>query len=514
MRVIIADDELHVRRRLTEKIDWKAFGIDEIAVCSDGDEILEKIENQKADLILTDIRMPRMDGITAVRKARKLCPDLTVILMSAYDDKEYLKSALDLQVLGYLEKPFSLEQVRELVKRAAEQKKEQEAAAIAVDFAAREQRRSRLEKIGLALCQYQSSYEEYREYLVREFPEFAKASCYYAVLLRRREEELDRSPDADAVWFADALEKYGWCGICAGMKRGGVILLLAGDAFRLEWILNRFLHLPDLPGAGSWMFAAGSAATELSGIYHSYQDAVITMERHFYHCFPILYYEEKQTGPMSFGKEEQAGFQFALQSRNLGACLSYLEGLKRTVHQHDTTLVRVTKNHYFELALLILQNRTDTEQKKIQEYYLWELFYQMSSLDELHNFLVELLNDCMPENAAGAKMTEDISVILEYIDSHLQNPSLSLSDISQKHYMSVTWLCIYFKEKTGTTIKSYIIESRMKKAAQLFTYTDLKVAEVAEAVGFTDQSYFTKSFGRYFGKSPSRYKEEQHGENK
>ena len=109
MRIIIADDELHIRRRLAEKIDWRALGVDDVALCSDGDEVVESVRAGGAELLLTDIRMPRMDGIAAAREAKRLCPALTVVLMSAYDDKEYLKSALDLRAAGYLEKPFPIE---------------------------------------------------------------------------------------------------------------------------------------------------------------------------------------------------------------------------------------------------------------------------------------------------------------------------------------------------------------------------------------------------------------------
>lgn len=114
MRIVIADDEMHVRKRLETRVKWNELGFEEPILCADGDELLEELLKNGADVVLTDIRMPRMDGIDAVREARKVFPQLEVILMSAYDDKEYLKSALDLHVLGYLEKPFSIEQVSEL----------------------------------------------------------------------------------------------------------------------------------------------------------------------------------------------------------------------------------------------------------------------------------------------------------------------------------------------------------------------------------------------------------------
>jgi len=503
MRVIIADDELHARRRLAEKIDWKQMGVESIELCSDGDEILEVLETSGADLVITDIRMPRMDGIQAIREARKHWPDLMVILMSAYDDKEYLKSALDLRVIGYLEKPFRLVQVKELLEKAmkiASSRKHAETAAM-------QQHKQAIRAAAASLCQYQSDYKEPLNVIRENCSEFAQSDIWCAVLIRRKEEELDGMDEGVDLLCEKLLEEQKWCGICAGMKRGCAVVLFAADAVRLRMILQKMYHLLVLKANGDWIFAAGSETEQMKGIYDSYQDAVITMERHFYHQIPVLYFDAKKIEPLHFSREEQDSFEFALQSHNAPACLSYLDGLKRSVCRHDTTLVRVTKNHYFQLALLIMQNRP-RQGMKISEYYLWELFYQATSLEELHGFLVELLTGYMPEEISGHNDSRDIASILEYINKNLQNPGLSLSDISRAYYMSVTYLCMYFKEKTGTTIRSYIIESRMKKAAELLQYTDLKVTEIAEAVGFTNQSYFTKSFGRYFGMSPSRYKEE------
>ncbi len=504
MRIIIADDELHVRRRLAEKIDWEKLGIDSFVLCSDGDEILESLKEQEAEVILTDIRMPRMDGIEAVRMARMQYPQIQIILMSAYDDKEYLKSALDLQVAGYLEKPFLLKQVTEVIEKTVNTVIAEKTA----ESARRHYQKQQMKVAAAGLCQYQNHYENQLEILKRVYPEFASMERWCAVLVKREEETLEDTSEYEAILCEKLLEEQKLCAVCAGMKRGCVVILFAVEIKKLQMILKRVQLILSQRTSAEWMIAAGSEVSKIEELYHSYQDAVVTMERHFYHQTPILYFEEKKTEPLNFSKEEENSFLFAIQSRNAAVCLSYLENLRKNVREHDTTLVRVTKNHYFQLALLLIQNREGQDGKQISEYYLWELFYQMNSLEEVHGFLIELLDECLQRKISDRKAEGEITAILEYINKNLQNPGLSLSDISKTYYMSVTYLCMYFKEKTGTTIRAYIIECRMKKAAELLRYTNLKVSEIAEAVGFTDQSYFTKSFGKFFGVAPSHYKEE------
>lgn len=506
IKVVIADDEIHVRRRLETKIPWQEMGFEAPVFCSDGDELLEELQEHGADLVLTDIRMPRMDGIQAVREARKTLPELAVILMSAYDDKEYLKSALDLRVLGYMEKPFSLQQATELLGRAADSLREKSKKESELGLAKKRRQRDRLTQIARDLCRFQNDYGDCMSALREELPEFCDSPSYYVLLIRRRSQELELTPSEEAARCWQRMEQQSWCGICTGMKQGGAAVLLAETGEGIEQILNQLVQDPDHEGR---MIAVGSVVRSPEEIYQSYQDAAVTLERHFYHRSPVLQFEEALGEPMTFSAGEQEGFLFALQSGNAAACRSYLEELRSALKRHDTTLVRTTKNYYFQLALWILQSRAKEREKAVSEYYLWELFYQIGSLDELHQFLLELLKDCLSQDASERQVTS-IDEILEYINVNLPNPSLSLAQISREYYMSVTYLCMYFKEKTGTTIKTYMIDRRMKKSAELLAYTDMKVADIADAVGFADQGYFTKSFGKYFGKSPSRYREDAH----
>ncbi len=513
MRIVIADDEMHVRKRLETRVKWNELGFEEPILCADGDELLEELLKNGADVVLTDIRMPRMDGIDAVREARKVFTQLEVILMSAYDDKEYLKSALDLHVLGYLEKPFSIEQVSELLHQTLQgfnEKKEQENQ---IGIAKENWRYDCLTQAAKSLCRFQNQ-DEIQHTLSKVYPEFASASSYCAILIQSRAEELEYLPMEESARFFRRMEKEGWCGICTGMKHGGIVIFLAHSEDKVNRILQQLSNDPDHDRK---VIAVGSCVSDIAMLYHSYQDAVITLERHFYHNRTILRVREREHETKAYDakmlEDGQESFLFALNSKNRIACCSYLEELRDTLKKYDATLVRVAKNYYFKLAIYVLQSRKQ-KNAGVSEYYLWELIYQSRSIDELHHFLMELLekNLTQEEALSGTSGVSGISidVILNYIEENLQNPELSLNQISRTYYVSVTYLCVFFKEKTGMTIKNYIIGQRMKKAAKLLAYTDMKIADVAYAVGFSDQCYFAKSFGRYFGESPSCYREEMH----
>ncbi len=516
MRAIVADDELHVRRRLAEKIDWNAMGFEEVVCCSDGDEILEEMRRKKADLILTDIRMARVDGIEAARQARSISPETAIILMSAYDDKDYLKSALDLQVAGYLEKPFGKDQAEEMIRKAADLVRNRRKASQAVGYAARQNRRQGLSRAGERLLHQPLTPEEEREIHFLN-PEFSDSECYAVVLARAStSEELEtKGLQAESVW--DFLEQMEMNAVCAGIRQDAAVLIFAGSESRiiketgeLAGILRHRRPAYLKPGKGKsagWRIAVGSVGRGHESIADSYVNAAVTMERLFFHAEPILYFSAGTEQSMELTEESLESFRYSVRSGNFPACVSFLENLKQQLQANDGTLVRNVKNHYFRLALDVFENRQENEDHGGSEFYLWELFYQISDLNGLHEFLMELLAASFPKQN-GREQGGQIDQILNYIDNHIADADLSLTEISRKYFMSVTYLCMYFKEKTGTTVKSYIIDQRMKKAADLLLYTDLKVTEVAYAVGFSDQSYFTKSFTKYYGVSPSHYKTE------
>lgn len=98
---------------MISSLDWSSLGIDEVIQADDGVHGLETARLYKPEIILCDVRMPRMDGITMLERLEKLLPDSVAIFMSGYSDKEYLKAAIKLKAVNYIEKPFSLSEIED-----------------------------------------------------------------------------------------------------------------------------------------------------------------------------------------------------------------------------------------------------------------------------------------------------------------------------------------------------------------------------------------------------------------
>ena len=120
MKLLIVDDEELTRTGVISSIDWKSLDIDEVLQADDGINGLEAARIHKPEIILCDVRMPRMDGITMLEKLEQLLPDTVPIFMSGYSDKEYLKAAIKLKAVNYIEKPLNPAEIREAVQEASE----------------------------------------------------------------------------------------------------------------------------------------------------------------------------------------------------------------------------------------------------------------------------------------------------------------------------------------------------------------------------------------------------------
>lgn len=118
--ILLADDEEEVRKGIIRKIDWENLGFQVVGDAENGEEALEKIEQLKPDVVMTDIRMPYMDGLTLAKRIRQKYPSTRILIFSGYDDFEYAQQAIKLNVTEYILKPVNVEELTEILNRVRE----------------------------------------------------------------------------------------------------------------------------------------------------------------------------------------------------------------------------------------------------------------------------------------------------------------------------------------------------------------------------------------------------------
>ena len=116
-RIILVDDEEEVRKGIIRKIDWSSLGFEVVGDAENGAEALERIEQLEPEVVMTDIRMPFMDGLTLTEKIRQKYPSMKVLIFSGFDDFEYAQQAIKLNVTEYILKPVNVEELSEILRR-------------------------------------------------------------------------------------------------------------------------------------------------------------------------------------------------------------------------------------------------------------------------------------------------------------------------------------------------------------------------------------------------------------
>lgn len=120
MKLLIADDEKLTREGICSLLDLKQYGITEVILADDGVNALTEARKHRPDILLTDVRMPRMTGVEMASLYLEEAPDTAVIFMSAYSDREYLKAAIKLKAVSYIDKPAEKKELEDAIKEAAD----------------------------------------------------------------------------------------------------------------------------------------------------------------------------------------------------------------------------------------------------------------------------------------------------------------------------------------------------------------------------------------------------------
>ena len=124
-RILLVDDEEEVRKGIIRKMEWEKLGFEVAGDAENGEEALEKVEQLQPDVVITDIRMPYMDGLTLTRRIREKYPSIRVLIFSGYDDFEYAQQAIKLHVTEYILKPVNVEELSEILTRVRENLEEE-----------------------------------------------------------------------------------------------------------------------------------------------------------------------------------------------------------------------------------------------------------------------------------------------------------------------------------------------------------------------------------------------------
>lgn len=520
MKLLLVDDEQFTRDGILTITPWKELGIDEVITACDGEEGLNKALAFRPEIILTDVKMPRMDGVDMSFKIRESLPECSIIFMSGYADKEYLKSAIRLSAINYIEKPFHPKELQSTLRIAVDKCMERITENHILSFSLPAVKN----KIALALQKPNPPKEELEEYLKIAFPDFDRSGHWIAflVLLLDREEPADSSGSLMRA-ICDLLEsRLGLSNIAhviIGEKSDRVITVYmnlkdkSGTVIPASEIGNICYMLCDiLKSACRFLLATGHPAECFEKVFDSYQTASICLQRgFFYRENAVLFYEEKHNHLVyQFGDSSLVPFEKALRQHDGAAACMYITNMVKTLRRFDGTLVSSVKNFFilaahslYETAALcgsrIFEQEGDLET-------INDVIWHMSFLTEIESYFLAKLDAFFLSSDDGYAQNPLAYQIRRYIDENYENEDFSLQDIASRFSISESYVCIIFKKVFADTINQYMIDRRIEKAVYYLKNTNKKIKEISALVGYRDCNYFIRVFKKNTGKTPADYR--------
>ena len=536
MRLLIAEDELWLRKRLVSTIDWSSYGISEVYEAEDGGEALEIALKEKPDIVITDIRMPELSGIDLMKKLNENSIFSKMIVVSGYDDFEYAQGALRMGAINYLLKPVDEEELLDSVKRCVEELKKEKNKETVFDkqSAASEMLMEHIYE-DLIFETSEKRTEELLQKLSRKEIGFPFQSAAVVNMQVREHTFFVNDKVKSDMWSV-----YQWlrrnlqedCYECQYfyMRGSQIVLLLFGDDLeakfmeRVENWVQLILEALQKKLNISLFMAAGDVTDDFSGIHRSYEMA------------------QKKI------KEKRAEEKRILALRNQETEQELNTRFDDVYGEYDfKLLIKEIRNGDSEKAQTELQAILQSSSRRLQSADMMklQLFYMNfinriagACLPECEAYADELAMQCMTvmreliyigsdtivtemwdclrkfveklvevyQENNGKRKHWMIDQVLQYVEENY-NTALSTRDIAGRFFMNTSYFSKLFHEQMGCTFSNYLINVRVEKAKMMLTQTNMKLYDIAEAVGYTNVQYFSTIFKEKEGLTPSAFRQ-------
>jgi len=524
---MLVDDEEEVRKAMIRKMDWEALGFTVAGDAENGEDALEKLEQLEPDVIMTDIRMPYMDGLSFIARVREQYPYIKILIFSGYDDFEYAKQAIKLNVTEYILKPVNGEELAEILKRVR----------ISLDEEI-EQRRN----ISTLQESYLGSLPILRELFLNDL--VCRAADVASVVPKLREygidildahrwlaavihieqtENLVLSQHQELIPISvrslveDHLKPY--CRFAIFNSAEGITVAVAVDKGNTETGLINLLN--DICKESRRLLEVtitvgiGYSCDTLQEIGRSYQaavdalgyQAIVGSGRTIY----INDVEPVSRGNLQLDAKGEAELTTAIK---FGPRKLIENVLRELAARMDDAKVHASQYQVYMLAIANCLIRL------MQQYELnmGEMFGSEERYADMirgichkETFAEELIPVACRMNEALNRERDNTTrkAILEakaYIQENYSDPELSVDTLCRHLHMSPAYFSTVFKKETGQTYVNYLTEVRLLRAEELLRETDDKTYKIAEKVGYQEQNYFSYVFKKRFGISPTKYR--------
>lgn len=479
--VLIVEDEKMIRQGIKAMVLRSGVPVEVVMECANGETALEILKSQKVDVMFTDIRMPKMDGIELVQKMQELPDKPLTVAVSGYDDFSYAVEMMREGVREYILKPVERQKIQEIL-----QKFEQEL---------NRDREERLvsKRLGYQQLKYLMLNEQItKEELSMMQEEYEEKFCqndYYLCCLNLKEVEKTR-------------EQYIYLHNIAG-----------DDIYLLPEENLNFLLKNELSGEYVGISAKHCGIKE---VRTAYQESLQARRRAF--CTGqenYFFSEEKRAIPQALREEAEKLLEPEAKMKRVQLIgTDKTQDVKKIWETFFSAVEkeRITEEEFEDGMLDFFREVKKTYRNVLsdEETLLKQLehYWNYPCLMEYKDHFMEWLLKIHEKINSQFEINQNIQKIQQALDYMKENyaKDLNMAVVSNHVSMNYTLFSYSFKQYTGNNFVNYLKNIRMEEAGKLLADTDLRVIEISQRVGYENEKHFMKVFKAFYGVSPSEYR--------
>lgn len=509
MNLLIVDDEIFTREGLIEMLPLNSLGITETRQAFDGIDALDVLyvlKKFEPDILLADVRMPRMNGIDLAFKIRELYPYCSIIFMSGYCDKEYLKSAIKLKAIMYVEKPLELEEVESALK-----------AAISENLKFKTINAKLENSIALEVsnnCVNQNIQQIISSCFSKETQFLLNTSCFLTILLKLQ--HLSEEEESIVNNLKNIIGLYNFKSFISIKNKTEIIIQLIFPnnnnlSANNSTLTSLFVSLGEyLSDHTNYYICVGDIVTDIKKIYKSSDTAYKMLIHSFFYAYNCTILPSININK-NYIVDELLYHKFDnyLHRKDNFQIILTIKNLTLDINKCINTSPSYIRDIYYKL-LLHISNFSNDMNLEVSDYidskYIFEEISNSPNIFVLEKLVINKINEFF--HVLDSKTVKDnpVQSILEYIHNNYADCNLCLNQISEHTSLTPTYICVIFKEFTSKTVNKYINEFRIEKAKNYLKDSNISMSYIATKVGFSDGNYFSKIFRKATSFTPSEYR--------
>ncbi|MGD1833902.1 MAG: response regulator transcription factor [Sphaerochaetaceae bacterium] len=518
--VLIVDDEIVIREGLKQVVSWEDIGFSVIGAVSSGEEALRVIETTDVDVVFTDIHMPRISGIELARLIHVNHPDIRVVILSGYDYFSYAQKAIRYGVYHYLLKPCAEEEVVDVFTRLKGELDTQREHEMSVKMLGKHLVQEQLSDLISAKISLEDA-PELSEWVYSHIP-------FYIVLLQiAPDEKLFISALQDKEFFG-SLKEFSVPDLFKAIDVEDVGLIASSGHYRFFCLVKKEKGVKD--PVQKWFYAIrdrirSDTHFDLVGSYCMVSEEVVIRQQLFYKIRGI---ENILLWHIDYGCLKEFDCRKIDHYTTNLISLPNPEVLAKIlcdpkIYQKDSSdkdgIFTQTDSVYvtdpaewmrtFSDALERFVERTTGDSSRITQFIksvlpLVSCCLSGQMIKEICMKMGYIACNAISDHKSNC-YSKNIRDALDLIDRKYKN-NISLEELARELGLTSTYLSKLFKREVGIKFKEYILQKQMDEAKRLLRETNDKIYEIAEAVGFSDQHYFSDVFKRMTSLTPLEYR--------